>query len=202
MPVTHHEAPYNPFVYTTAQATAPNYPLLRMEIIEAGLPKPQGLRHRNGNVEVTYDGDILDAGQQTTLDTTITNHDPTGRRLDEAPLMVAIDRQCRRNLAALTFSHGGNTFSLSANAQRKWLLLQQSAAALTYPVKVRTVDDRIEVSLADAQAVQDHVDALTLALVAEIDACNVAKANVIAAADLPAAKTAARAYAIHQKIGA
>ena len=64
----------------------------------------------------------------------------------------------------------------------------------SFPAKVRSKDDKVEVSLADAAAVTTHHDALLTALQTELELASAAKGNVIGAADEAAATAAADTY--------
>ena len=140
--------------YTHTQAAGVKPRLLVEEIIAAGLPKPHGVRPDGDDVQVHYDAELT-AQQQTDLAAVVAAHDADVRTVEEAPIMRILDAECTLRVRRATFSYGGNEFSMSDAAQRKWLLLHVAQGSLTYPVTVRTADDRTAVSLPDAAAVEE-----------------------------------------------
>ena len=113
-------------------------------------------------------------------------------------LFVAIDAKVRDKMA--TEKHfewpasSGNYHSLSANAQLKWLGMYNTRTSLTYPFKIRTRDDKTQVSLADAAAVASAYDAGAAEVVTLLTAAEDVKNDVEAAADVAAANAAAASY--------
>ena len=75
-----------------------------------------------------------------------------------------------------------------------WAALEQSKGAWSYPMTRRTWDEKQSHSFANSAEVSSIHDAIRDAVMAEINACDTAIANVIAAADIPAAEAAAAAY--------
>lgn len=113
-------------------------------------------------------------------------------------LFVAIDAKVRSKIADEDHfewpASSGNYHSLSANAQLKWLGMYNTRTSLTYPFKVRTRNDKTQVSLADATAVANAYAAATAELLTLLTAAEDVKNNVEAAATVAAANAAAAAY--------
>jgi len=77
-----------------------------------------------------------------------------GHCLEMTKCHKACEIDCRtRALISEGFLHNAKTFSASLNSQSKMFGLYNRKAGLTYPVKVNTIDDMAEETLADSAAV-------------------------------------------------
>lgn len=137
----------------------------------------------------------LDGAGQTALDNIFAawELEDTKQRL-----FVAIDAKVRDKIQ--TEKHfewptsSGNYHSLSTNSQLKWLGMYNTRTSLTYPFKIRTRDDKTQVSLADAAAVASAYDAGAAEIVTLLTAAEDVKNDVEGAADVDAANAAAASY--------
>jgi hypothetical protein len=122
-------------------------------------------------------------------------------------MLRAIDDEAERRIhAGPGFEYpaaSGQFFSLSANAQAKWNAVMGSAQAVLvgivpaeqiYPFRVRTKDDLIEFTCPDASTAMAMCLTAIGTAQAHLAACRMAKGEVLAAADLAAARAAFDAY--------
>ena len=88
----------------------------------------------------------------------------------------------------------GNFFSLSANAQTKWMGLMVSKDFLTFPMTVPTIDDHAFHDIADATEAQNMYLTASNVIKTWMGDATAAKQNVEATTTLAAAQVAADAY--------
>lgn len=88
----------------------------------------------------------------------------------------------------------GQYFSLSANAQTKWVGLMVSKDFLTYPLVVPTSDDNVFYSVADATEAQNMYLTASDTIKTLLGEATTAKQNVKAATTIADAQAAADAY--------
>lgn len=151
--------------------------------------------HAGSGIITAKFSSALDGGEQTALTAVF---DDWELKDVKQRLFVRVDAKARDNISTGPgfewTASSGNYLSLTTNAQLKWLALYNIRTSLSYPVKVRTKDDKTQVSLANATAVADAYAAGMAEVVSLLNAAQVVKNNVNNAADVAAANAAAADY--------
>ena len=124
--------------------------------------------------------------------------------LDEvkARLTKAIDETCENRITEDSFEWppaSGNLFSLSHNAQTKWLGMATAAMLNGFdfvndPPKVRTKDDLVEITLTSANEVYGAYGAAMTVVRTHLNTNRLAKGEVLGAADEAEAMAIYNAY--------
>jgi len=145
------------FSVSEFQNSAYSLDRLRLEIYQAGL-RPvrvvvEPMSHRA--VTVMFPAP-LSGGDEGVLRQVVAAHIDDSRHLPtlRALKMAQVDTRTRA-LIQQGFVYGGKTFSLSENAQRNIMGMDQvrDDPAFTYPVRYNTIDDQDVIELSDAASV-------------------------------------------------
>jgi len=151
--------------------------------------------------------DTLDAGEQTTLDDTVTTHQAGGRveTLDECK--VRCITECKEYLgfrmeapgdvggALIEYPEDSDKFwSIDFVSQQYWAALEQAKNDLDYPVVRRTWNELDSYSFANFTVIKEIFDIVRVAVLALVDACDAAIDGIVAAEDIAAAETARDTY--------
>lgn len=123
------------------------------------------------------------ADEATALDAAFAAWVPTGIDVEALRLrrLAEIARETKRRILAATFSHAGQTFSLTLEDRVNIGYMAQFAAALPYPLTIYNADDTDTIALADVAAVQAFAGSALGAVLALVGGGQAVKDAVLAA---------------------